>query len=297
MVNNSIYTNPSAYLALQHLSVINRKLEVSQSAISSGLKVASATDNTSSFAIAQGIRGEIAAIESTGKAVTKFKGIVDYTLAAAEGISGLIGELKGKLTEMTDTSISASQRTQIETDFKDLISQAQGFARGAANLDTVNGQFVDLFSAGGTVAVADISINVNPGISGLATATTAAALVTVDHGTTSKVFGRLASLAKDTYIDSAVNAASTLTIMFGEFEGEVAAALGHLGLKSEELAARAEFLEKVKGTRQEVLGAYVDADLAAESAKLTALQVQQQLAVQAVGIANQRPQSLLGLFR
>ena len=76
MVNNSIYTNPSAYTALQNLTVINRKLEVSQSAISSGLKVASATDNTSSFAIAQGIRGEIATIEATKKNVIKIKGIL-----------------------------------------------------------------------------------------------------------------------------------------------------------------------------------------------------------------------------
>ena len=95
MVNNSIYTNPSAFTALQNLSVINRKLEVSQRAISSGLKVASATDNTSSFAIAQGIRGEIAAIETSNRAVVKLKGIVDYNLAATEGISGLMGELKG----------------------------------------------------------------------------------------------------------------------------------------------------------------------------------------------------------
>ena len=59
MVNNSIYTNPSAYTALQNLNKVNRQLEVSQARISSGLKVASATDSTTAFSIAQGIRGEI----------------------------------------------------------------------------------------------------------------------------------------------------------------------------------------------------------------------------------------------
>jgi flagellin len=44
------------------------------------------------------------------------------------------------------------------------------------------------------------------------------------------------------------------------------------------------------------LGNIVDSDLARESAKLTSQQVQQ-LSVQALGIANQRMQSLLGLFR
>ena len=295
MVNNSVYTNPAAFAALPNLSAINRKLEVSQGAISSGLKVARSTDNTSSFAIAQGIRGEIAAIESSNRSVIKVKGIVDYNLAAAEGISGLMGELKSKLTELQDTTLSTSQRNQIIADFKDLLSQGKDIARGAATLDQVAGAFVDLFSSGGTVAVADISVDVNPGISGIVT--NASATITVSHDVTVAVFNRLSSLQTAARTATAANATSTITTDFVTFETEIAAALGHLGGKSEALASRAEFLEKVKASRQELLGSYVDADLAAESAKLTALQVQQQLAVQAVGIANQRPQSLLGLFR
>ena len=45
------------------------------------------------------------------------------------------------------------------------------------------------------------------------------------------------------------------------------------------------------------IGNLVDADLAKESARLTALQVQQQLGVQALSIANQAPQVILSLFR
>jgi flagellin len=275
--------------------VVNRKLEVSQSAISSGLRVASATDNTSSFAIAQGIRGEIAAIEATNKTVTKVKGIVDYNLAAAEGIANLVGELKAKLTELQDTTLSSTQRTQTVSDFNNLLSQAKDFARGAANLDQVGGAFVDLFSSGGTVAAANLVVDINPGISGIVTS--ASASITVSHDITVAVFARLSSLQGAARTGTAANATSTITTDFVSFESDIAAALGHLGGASEQLAARAQFLEAVKGSRQELLGSYVDADLAAESAKLTALQVQQQLAVQAVGIANQRPQSLLGLFR
>ncbi len=45
------------------------------------------------------------------------------------------------------------------------------------------------------------------------------------------------------------------------------------------------------------MGALVDADMEAASARLQALQVQQQLGVQALSIANQAPQSVLSLFR
>lgn len=298
MVNNSIYTNPSAVTALQNLQVVNRKLEVSQGAISSGLRVASATDNTSSFAIAQGIRGEIAAIEATNKTVVKAKSIVDYNLAATEGISGLLGELKAKLTEMLDATLSATQRTQLQSDFHDLLSQGRDFARGTANLDQLNGNMVDLFSSAGNRAVDSLVVGINPGVgSGFGIATTVSSTVTVNHAITVAVFTQLGSLQATDITNNATNATSTINNEFVTFENAVASALGHLAGKSEQLAFHAEFLEKVKAGRQELLGAYVDADLAAESAKLTALQVQQQLAVQAVGIANQRPQSLLGLFR
>ena len=45
------------------------------------------------------------------------------------------------------------------------------------------------------------------------------------------------------------------------------------------------------------LGSLVDADLAKESAQLTALQIRQQLGTQALSLANQAPQTLLSLFK
>jgi flagellin len=48
---------------------------------------------------------------------------------------------------------------------------------------------------------------------------------------------------------------------------------------------------------EEALGYIVDADLAKESARLQSFQIRQQLGTQTLGIANQNPQSLLGLFR
>ena len=90
---------------------------------------------------------------------------------------------------------------------------------------------------------------------------------------------------------------SVLTAQFATYELAMANALGKLAGKSRQLEGQQDFLTTLKGTREQIIGGYVDADLATESARLTALQVQQQLAVQAIGIANQRPQSLLGLFR
>ena len=57
------------------------------------------------------------------------------------------------------------------------------------------------------------------------------------------------------------------------------------------------FVNKLQDSLESGVGNLVDADLAKESAKLTALQTKQQLGVQALSIANSSSQILLGLFR
>ena len=56
-------------------------------------------------------------------------------------------------------------------------------------------------------------------------------------------------------------------------------------------------MTKLVDTLESGVGNLVDADLAKESARLQALQVQQQLGAQALSIANQAPQVILSLFR
>lgn len=57
------------------------------------------------------------------------------------------------------------------------------------------------------------------------------------------------------------------------------------------------FVTKLSDALKSGIGTLVDADMEAASARLQALQVQQQLGVQALSIANQAPQSILSLFR
>jgi flagellin len=81
------------------------------------------------------------------------------------------------------------------------------------------------------------------------------------------------------------------------FKGTLDTALANLGSDVTRIKAQTEFVKQTEETVRIGLGALVDADLAKESATLTSLQVRQQLGVQAIGIANSAPQTLLGLFR
>ncbi|MFN7618658.1 MAG: flagellin, partial [bacterium] len=70
-----------------------------------------------------------------------------------------------------------------------------------------------------------------------------------------------------------------------------------LGSHSKSLERQLTFTSKMQDALESGVGNLVDADLAKESARLTALQTKQQLGVQALGIANQSSSILLGLFR
>ena len=88
-----------------------------------------------------------------------------------------------------------------------------------------------------------------------------------------------------------------ITTEFAALEEAVNTALGALGADVRALELQTDFLNDISDATEEGLGNIVDADMGRESARLTALQVQQQLSVQTLGIVNQAPQTLLGLFR
>jgi flagellin len=69
------------------------------------------------------------------------------------------------------------------------------------------------------------------------------------------------------------------------------------GSAERRLDTQKEFISNLTDAVKSGIGSLVDADLEEVSAKLQAQQVQQQLAMQALSIANRSPQSLLSLFR
>ena len=69
------------------------------------------------------------------------------------------------------------------------------------------------------------------------------------------------------------------------------------GSAQKRIDIQADFVSSLTDSLKAGIGSMVDADMEEASARLQALQVQQQLGVQALSIANQSPQSVLSLFR
>lgn len=272
---NSVITNAGAFTALRTLNTINRNLDVTQNRVSTGLRVSGALDDASNFAIAQGLRGELKALSAVAQGLNTAKGVGKVALAGTEGISNLLGDIRAKLTELSNEGITTAQRTTLTNDFNQLLSQAANFIDNSVfngvNLLDTTGVSTDINTlsnlSGGTLTLSAQDLR-----------TQTMSLAAVD-------------------VSSASAAQSVIAAEFSNLESVVNSALGSLGAEVRALNLQTEFLTQISDATEEGLGNIVDADLARESARLTSLQVQQQLSVQTLGIVNQRPSSLLGLFR
>jgi flagellin len=71
----------------------------------------------------------------------------------------------------------------------------------------------------------------------------------------------------------------------------------NLGAVKQRVTLQRDFVAALMDAITRGVGALVDADMNEESTKLQALQVQQQLGVQSLSIANQNSQNILSLFR
>lgn len=116
----------------------------------------------------------------------------------------------------------------------------------------------------------------------------AAIAVTATRGT-----GGLAGLST---LNVATAPASALNAIEGMLKTSIDAA-SSFGSAQKRIDIQTEFVGSLSDSLKTGIGVMVDADMEEASARLQALQVQQQLATQALSIANQQPQSLLSLFR
>ena len=282
-MSNSIVTNPEAFVALRNLERTNEKLSRTQERLSTGLKVTSATDDASNFAIAQGVRGDVRALSAITQGLNNSKGIGEIALAGVTAISDLLQDIRQKLTELANGGLTTAQRVIVKADFDKLMSQAYGFVSNS----NFNGRNLLISDA--------TDVNTISNLNG--TNLTLTARSAPGSGITHLIQSLAgATLGIDGAASNAANAQSVIAAQYAALETEVNTSLGALGAEIRALKFQTDFLTTVNDSTEIGLGNIVDADLARESAELTALQVRQQLGVQVLGIANQQPQILLNLL-
>jgi len=268
----SVNTNVGALVALQSLNMTNQNLQKTQKAVSTGYRIADATDDGAAFAVAQQYRANVQGYGAVSQQLQVASGTVNVALTATKSVSDLMSQAQSVLTKLADANVTGTTRTQYDTQLANINTQVSNFISGAS----LNG--VNLVSSAAT------NLAVISNIDGTAYTVTAQDIQT---NTTSG----LAPVA------NAAAAAAALTGSFQTAMDTVNTAMNSLGADSNALTQQNTFINALSDATTQALGQIVDADMAKESASLQALQVQQQLATQTLSIANQSPQSLLKLFQ
>jgi flagellin len=273
-MTNSVHTNASALIALQNLNATNKNLASTQSRVNTGLKVQGAKDNAAVWAVAQNQRSDMKALDSVKNSLNRATSLADVSLAAGEQISDLLTQLQEKATAAADPSATDATRKAYDDEFQALLSSIASFAANATfdGENILNAAFTDplafLANAGATETIPlnrqDLTLT-GLGVDGL-------------------------------NLLDATDAAAALTAVKAGL-ATANARLAELGAQSKQIENHNIFVGKLMDSLEVGIGNLVDADLARESARLQALQVQQQLGAQALSIANQSPQILLSLFR
>ncbi len=273
----SVQNNASALVALENLNKTNQTLAQTQAEISTGLAVSTAKDNASVWSIAQAQRADIGALNAVKMSLSRAASISDVTAAAGGSISDFLVQLREKVVGAMDPSLSATSRTALNADYKALLRQISQMTNSAtfdgANL--LNGSLASdiqfLANADGTsfitLSVKDMSLG-----------------------------GSIITLASSSTIGTVTAATANLALLDSSL-ANVNQALGDLGSQAKQVDAHTTFVTKLMDVLQTGVGNLVDADMAKDSARLQALQVQQQLGIQSLSIANQAPQVILSLFR
>lgn len=274
---SSILTNSSATIALQTLKSINANLSKTQNEISTGKSIGSAKDNSAIWAISKVMESDVSGFKAVSDSLSLGESTVAVASAGAEQITNLLNEMKEKVVAATGENVD---HAKITTDVDELKSQITSIIsasqfNGANLLDTAGNAGLSVVSsldraAGGSVTAAQITV----------------ASVDFEANLDLTTIDVSSATAADTSIDEIE------TLIQTAVDGAAA-----LGASAKRIQDQNSFVSKVKDAMTLGISALVDTDMEEASARLQALQSQQQLGVQSLSIANQAPQTILSLFR
>lgn len=294
-MSNSIKTNFSAMTALQSLNMTNKSLEKTQSRISTGFKVNEAADNAAYWAIASNLRSDNSGLSTVQDSLGLGAGLVDVAYTAVNKAKALTDNIKEKLISALQPGVDIGL---IQIDIDKAQEQLKSLATSAAysgqnwlvQASTGTTAIVSNYSRDSTGAAVVDQIVVNFGSIALFEDTDAdsgllGTVMSIDIGSLDNTVDADRQTILD-LVDAATVASNAIT--------ESATNLGAL---KAQISSQKDFIGVLRDAIDRGVSSLVDADMNEESTRLSALQVQQQLGVQALSIANQSSQSILRLFQ
>jgi flagellin len=289
---SSLNTNASAMTALQTLSATNKNMGTTQGRIATGFRVAEAADNAAYWSIATTMRSDNKAFSSVQDALGLGAGRLDVAYTAVDSAIKAVDQIKQKL--VSAMSASEEDKLKIQTEIKELQGQLTGIGLAAnyagSNLIANDQSATELEvvssydrASDGTVKVNTIKLDM------------ASTQLLDETGEAGGILDDVMAITLDGTEDNAAIQAHLDNVETAL--AEMATAASTIGAAKSRVDMQKDFVSKLQDAIDRGVGQLVDADMNKESARLSALQVQQQLGIQALSIANSNTQNILSLFR
>jgi flagellin len=310
---SSINTNVAAMTALQTLTATNKALTETQNRISTGLRVAGASDNAAYWSIATTMRSDNSALSTVQDALGLGAATVDVAYTGIESAIKVVDQIKSKLVAARQPGVD---RGKIQSEITELQAQLRGIAEsasfsgenwlsvdsGAASYNATKTIVSSFQRTGGAVDIGTISIDITA--TELFDADDQSGILDTVSTTTNGAVNYSIAGAADALDISALTDSTADLADLEEIIGVVDTAISTmtdaataLGAAKARIGIQQDFVKGLMDAISRGVGQLVDADMNEESTRLQALQVKQQLGVQALSIANSSSQTILSLFR
>jgi flagellin len=320
----SIMTNTGAMAALATLRDINRALETTQGRMASGVRIGQSSENAAYWSIAATMKSDDKALAAVQDAMNLGAATADTAYAGLSASIDVVDEIKSKLIAAREPGVD---KEKVDKEIDQLkqqlvsITDAASFngvnwlklndgsdttAKVAASFyrDLDRSVFMDmiefdLVASDGTITslVDNRSTSTNGG-AGIFTNTQFAidsgasanyVLVVNQSNSTSGVEIALTRETTSDQLDDMITVVEEMLQMMAD-------AGANIGSVQSRVALQLDYTSKLRDWMKGGIGTLIDAEMDEEATRLKALTTQQQLAIQALSIANTQPQNILSLF-
>jgi flagellin len=307
-MGTSINTNIAAMTALQSLSATNKDMLVTQNRVSTGYRVNDASDNAAYWSIATTMRADKDSLSTVTDALGLGSATAEIAAKGVESAIEVAGKIKDKLlaarTPGVDRAKIQSEISELQSSLQAIVDGAnfngQNWLTGDSTDATTNRTLVSSFAraSDGSVTIGTITVDLDD-----------TRLVDTASGSASGILNTEQTSGSTTYtildldISTLTDDTADLAVIKAMFDTVDAAILDmtdaatSLGAIKTRIDIQKDFAKSLMDAISTGVGQLVDADMNEESTRLQALQVRQQLGIQALGMANQSAQLILRLFQ
>jgi flagellin len=305
----SIMTNGSAMTALQSLTATIRSLDTTQARISTGYRVGSAEDNAAYWSIATTMRSDNGALSTVKDALGLGAATIDVAYTGMNSAIEAAKEIKNKLVAARQPGVD---RNKIQSEITELQRQLSSIGStstfsgenwisvdsGAADYNATKTIVASFSRTGGAISIGTISISVED--VKLYDAADQSGIIDLEDTTTNGAVTYSVATLDISGLTNTDDDLEDLEQMISRVDtaiGSMTTSAANLGAVKQRVTLQQDFVKTLMDAITRGIGTLVDADMNEESTRLQALQVQQQLGVQSLSIANQNSQNILSLFK